>query len=115
MKSESTNGCSLCLRQRGVPPPERKGWEKEMKRTYVFKILFAAAAAAGILMVLGCAGASDLGLIGNGELFLRGGFGAFLAFAGTRGAMVCDRALEASRKAALRPARRGAKDCPTAA
>ena len=99
----------------GAPPPERKGWKKEMKRTYVFRILFAAAAVAGILMVLGCAGASDLGLIENGELFLRGGFGAFLAFAGTRGAMVCDRALEASRRATLRPARCGKKDCPTAA
>lgn len=97
------------------PPPQRKGWEKEMKRTYVFRILFVVLAIAGILMVLGSAGASDLGLIKNGELFLQGGVGVFFAFAGIRGALVCDRAIEASKRARLRSVRCGAKACRTAA
>lgn len=86
-----------------------------MKRTYVFKLLFAALAIAGILMVFGSAGASDLGLIGNGELFLRGGAGVFFAFAGIRGTVICDRAIEASRRARLRAIRCTSKACRTAA
>jgi hypothetical protein len=86
-----------------------------MKRTYVFRLLFAALAIAGILMVLGSAGASDLGLIENGELFLRGGAGVFFAFAGIRGALICDRAIEASKRARLRSIRCETKACRTAA
>lgn len=86
-----------------------------MKRTYVFKFLFTALAIVGILMIFGCAGASDLGLIDNGELFLRGGAGAFFAFAGIRGAVACDRALRVSKGAGLRSVRCASKACRTAA
>jgi hypothetical protein len=115
-ETRKENGCSICPGRAGeTPPPSLKGWKKEMKRTYVFRLLFAALAIAGMLMVFGSAGASDLGLIGNGELFLRGGAGAFFVFAGIRGAVVCDRAIEASRRARLRSIRCASKACRTAA
>ena len=69
-----------------------------MERTYVFNFIFKVMAAAGIISVLGIAGASDFGSITNAELFVYGGISFAMAFCGIWGAMNCTRAIEAYKR-----------------
>lgn len=69
-----------------------------MERTYVLNTIFKIMAAAGIIAVLGIAGASDFGNISNGELFLYGGISFAAASIGIWGSINCTRAIEAMKR-----------------
>ena len=69
-----------------------------MERTYVLNFIFKVMAAAGIIAVLGIAGASDFGNITNAELFVYGGISFLMASFGIWGAMNCTRAIEAAKR-----------------
>lgn len=69
-----------------------------MERTYVLNFIFKVMAAAGIISVLGIAGASDFGNITNAELFVYGGISFAMAFCGIWGTMNCNRAIEAFKR-----------------
>ena len=69
-----------------------------MERTYVLNFIFKVMAAAGIISVIGIAGASDFGNITNAELFVYGGISFAFAFFGIWGAMNCTRAIEAMKR-----------------
>ena len=83
-----------------------------MERTYVFNFIFKVMAAAGIVAVLGIAGASDFGNITNAELFVYGGISFLMASFGIWGAMNCTRTIEAMKRRERREkARRVAAIC----
>ena len=87
-----------------------------MERTYVFNLIFKVMAAAGIIAVLGIAGASDFGNITNAELFVYGGISFVLASFGIWGSINCTRAIEAVKRRERRErARRVAAICPAKA
>ena len=69
-----------------------------MERTYVLNFIFKVMAAAGIISVLGIAGASDLGTVSNAEIFVYGGFSFLMASIGIWGSMNCTRAIEAAKR-----------------
>lgn len=69
-----------------------------MERTYVLNIIFKVMAAAGIISVLGIAGASDFGSISNIEIFLFGGISFLAASVGIWGSLNCTRAIEAMKR-----------------
>lgn len=69
-----------------------------MERTYVLNAIFKIMAAAGIISVIGIAGASDFGNISNAELFLFGGISFAAAAFGIWGATNCTRAIEAMKR-----------------
>ena len=69
-----------------------------MERTYVLNFIFKVMAAAGIISVLGIAGASDFGNITNAELFVYGGISFAMAFCGIWSTMNCNRAIEAFKR-----------------
>ena len=69
-----------------------------MERTYVLNFIFKVMAAAGIISVIGIAGASDFGNITNAELFVYGGISFLMASFGIWGAMNCTRAIEAMKR-----------------
>ena len=69
-----------------------------MGRTYVLNIIFKVMAAAGIISVLGIAGASDFGNISNMEIFLFGGISFLAASVGIWGSLNCTRAMEAMKR-----------------
>lgn len=69
-----------------------------MERTYVLNTIFKIMAAAGIIAVLGIAGASDFGNISNAELFLYGGISFAAAYFGIWGSINCTRAIEAMKR-----------------
>lgn len=69
-----------------------------MERTYVLNFIFKVMAAAGIISVLGIAGASDFGNITNAELFVYGGISFIMASFGIWGAINCTRAIEAFKR-----------------
>ncbi len=69
-----------------------------MERTYVLNFIFKVMAAAGIISVLGIAGASDFGNITNAELFVYGGISFLMASFGIWGAINCTRAIEAMKR-----------------
>ena len=73
-----------------------------MERTYVLNAIFKIMAAAGIISVLGIAGASDLGNITNAEIFVYGGISFFMASIGIWGTINCTRAIEAMKRRARR-------------
>ena len=73
-----------------------------MERTYVFNFIFKVMAAAGIISVLGIAGASDFGSITNAELFVYGGISFLMASFGIWGAINCTRTIEAMKRRARR-------------
>ena len=59
-------------------------------------------AAAGIISVLGIAGASDFGNVSNMEIFVYGGISFAFASFGIWGAINCTRAIEAMKRRARR-------------
>jgi hypothetical protein len=69
-----------------------------MERTYVLNFIFKVMAAAGIIAVLGIAGASDFGNITNSELFVYGGISFLMASFGIWGAMNCTKTIEAMKR-----------------
>ena len=69
-----------------------------MERTYVLNFIFKVMAAAGIIAVLGIAGASDFGNITNAELFVYGGISFLMASFGIWGAMNCTKTIEAMKR-----------------
>ena len=69
-----------------------------MERTYVLNFIFKVMAAAGIIAVLGIAGASDFGNITNAELFVYGGISFAVASFGIWGTINCTRAIEAMKR-----------------
>lgn len=69
-----------------------------MERTYVLNFIFKVMAAAGIISVLGIAGASDFGNITNAELFVYGGISFAIASFGIWGTINCTRAIEAMKR-----------------
>ena len=69
-----------------------------MERTYVLNFIFKVMATAGIISVLGIAGASDFGNITNAELFVYGGISFIMASFGIWGAINCTRAIEAFKR-----------------
>ena len=69
-----------------------------MERTYVLNFIFKVMAAAGIISVIGIAGASDFGNITNAELFVYGGISFLMASFGIWGTMNCTRAIEAMKR-----------------
>ena len=69
-----------------------------MERTYVLNTIFKIMAAAGIISVLGIAGASDFGSISNIEIFLFGGISFLAASVGIWGSLNCTRAIEAMKR-----------------
>ncbi len=69
-----------------------------MERTYVLNFIFKVMAVAGIISVLGIAGASDFGNITNAELFVYGGISFLMASFGIWGAINCTRAIEAMKR-----------------
>ncbi len=73
-----------------------------MERTYVLNFIFKVMAAAGIISVLGIAGASDFGTITNAEIFVYGGISFLMASFGIWGAINCTRAIEAMKRRARR-------------
>ena len=73
-----------------------------MERTYVLNFIFKVMAAAGIISVIGIAGASDFGTITNAELFVYGGISFVMASFGIWGAINCTRAIEAMKRRARR-------------
>lgn len=73
-----------------------------MERTYVLNAIFKIMAAAGIIAVLGIAGASDLGNLSNGEIFIYGGISFAMASIGIWGTFNCTRAIEAMKRRARR-------------
>ena len=73
-----------------------------MERTYVFNFIFKVMAAAGIISVLGIAGASDFGSITNAELFVYGGISFLMASFGIWGTINCTRTIEAMKRRARR-------------
>ena len=73
-----------------------------MERTYVLNFIFKVMAAAGIIAVIGIAGASDFGNITNAELFVYGGISFAIASFGIWGTINCTRAIEAMKRRARR-------------
>ncbi len=73
-----------------------------MERTYVLNAIFRVMAAAGILCVLGIAGASDMGSFTNGEILVYGGISFMMASIGIWGTINCTRAIEAMKRRARR-------------
>lgn len=73
-----------------------------MERTYVLNTIFKIMAAAGIISVLGIAGASDFGNVSNMEIFVYGGISFAFASFGIWGAINCTRAIEAMKRRARR-------------
>ena len=73
-----------------------------MERTYVLNFIFKVMAAAGIISVLGIAGASDFGNITNAELFVYGGISFAIASFGIWGTINCTRVIEAMKRRARR-------------
>lgn len=73
-----------------------------MERTYVLNFIFKVMAAAGIISVLGIAGASDFGSITNAELFVYGGISFLMASFGIWGFINCTRTIEAMKRRARR-------------
>ncbi|MBR6657392.1 MAG: hypothetical protein IKL18_04380 [Oscillospiraceae bacterium] len=69
-----------------------------MERTYVLNFIFKVMAAAGIIAVVGIAGASDFGNITNAELFIYGGISFAMASFGIWGTINCTRAIEAMKR-----------------
>lgn len=69
-----------------------------MERTYVLNFIFKVMAAAGIISVLGIAGASDFGNITNAELFVYGGISFAIASFGIWGTINCTRVIEAMKR-----------------
>ena len=69
-----------------------------MERTYVLNAIFKIVAAAGIISVLGIAGASDFGNISNIEIFVYGGISFMAACIGIWGSLNCTRAIEAFKR-----------------
>ena len=69
-----------------------------MERTYVLNFIFKVMAAAGIISVLGIAGASDFGNITNAELFVYGGISFAIASFGIWGTLNCTRVIEAMKR-----------------
>lgn len=69
-----------------------------MERTYVLNFIFKVMAAAGIIAVIGIAGASDFGNITNAELFVYGGISFAMASFGIWGTINCTRAIEAMKR-----------------
>ena len=69
-----------------------------MERTYVLNFIFKVMAAAGIISVIGIAGASDFGNITNAELFVYGGISFAIASFGIWGAMNCTKTIEAMKR-----------------
>ncbi|MBQ7124090.1 MAG: hypothetical protein IJO01_05715 [Oscillospiraceae bacterium] len=69
-----------------------------MERTYVLNFIFKVMAVMGIISIIGIAGASDLGTITNGEIFVYGGISFIAACTGIWGFMNCTRAIEAAKR-----------------
>ncbi len=69
-----------------------------MKRTYVFNLIFKFMAVAGIISILGIAGASDFGSITNAEVFVYGGISFLSTSVGIWGYVNCSRAIEADKR-----------------
>ncbi|MBQ7937694.1 MAG: hypothetical protein IJ283_04270 [Oscillospiraceae bacterium] len=69
-----------------------------MERTYVLNTIFKIMAAAGIISVLGIAGASDFGNVSNMEIFVYGGISFIAACIGVWGSINCTRAIEAVKR-----------------
>ena len=73
-------------------------------------------AAAGIVCILGVAGASDFGNITNAEVFVYGGISFLMASFGIWGAVNCTRAIEAVKRRAKRErVRKASPICPAKA
>ena len=69
-----------------------------MERTYVLNTVFKIMAAAGIIAILGIAGASDIGSLTNAEILVYGGISFMMASIGIWGATNCTRAIEAMKR-----------------
>ncbi len=95
IKSQNKNRCSILSNI-----PHIKTWKgrSKMERTYVLNFIFKVMAAAGIIAVLGIAGASDFGNITNAELFVYGGISFAVASFGIWGTINCTRAIEAMKR-----------------
>lgn len=80
--------------------PHIRIWKgrSKMERTYVLNFIFKVMAAAGIIAVLGIAGASDFGSLSNAEIFIYGGISFLMASFGIWGATNCTRAIEAYKR-----------------
>lgn len=109
IKSQNKNRCSILSNTPHIR--NRKGSSK-MERTYVLNFIFKVMAAAGIISVLGIAGASDFGSITNAEIFVYGGISFLMALIGIWGFVNCTRAIEAHKRHERREkARRVAAIC----
>lgn len=75
----------------------RKG-KRKMERTYVFNAIFKVMAVAGIISILGIAGASDFGNISNAEFFIYGGISFFATALGIWGSVSCTKAIETMKR-----------------
>lgn len=95
IKSQTENRCSILSNTPHIYI--RKGRSK-MERTYVLNFIFKVMAAAGIIAVLGIAGASDFGNISNAEIFVYGGISFLAASIGIWGSINCTRAIEAIKR-----------------
>ncbi len=69
-----------------------------MERTYVLNAIFKVMAAAGIIAIIGLAGASDFGNISNAELFVYAALSFGAAALGIWGSTNCTRAIEAMKR-----------------
>ena len=86
--------------------PYKKKGRNEMKRTYVFNVVFKVMAALGILCIIGSAGMSDAGSISNTRLFVQCAVSLFFAATGIWGASNCSRAIAAMERRKRREALR---------
>lgn len=95
MKSQNKNRCSIFS---NIPHIRTWKGRSKMERTYVLNFIFKVMAAAGIISVLGIAGASDFGNITNAELFVYGGISFAIASFGIWGTINCTRVIEAMKR-----------------
>ena len=95
MKSQNKNRCSIFS---NIPHIRTWKGHSKMERTYVLNFIFKVMAAAGIISVLGIAGASDFGNITNAELFVYGGISFAIASFGIWGTINCTRVIEAMKR-----------------
>ena len=84
------------------PHPLKKKGRNEMRRTYVFNVIFKIMAALGIFCIIGSAGMSDLGNVSNTQLFIQCGISLFFSAVGIWGSSNCSRALAAMERRRLR-------------
>ncbi len=85
-----------------------------MERTYVLNFIFKVMAVAGIVSLLGIAGASDFGEITNAEIFIYGGISFLAASIGIWGALNCTRAIDSMKRHAKRQMIRQSSNTRTA-